>query len=51
MKPDDDGTLWMYTGDEAVMDEEGYIRSKLQFDCLALDFPHSPAYQLSGASK
>ena len=30
MKPDENGTLWMYTGDEAVMDEEGYVRSKLQ---------------------
>ncbi|ETW75925.1 hypothetical protein HETIRDRAFT_436850 [Heterobasidion irregulare TC 32-1] len=24
--PDDDETLWMHTGDEAVMDEQGYLR-------------------------
>jgi acyl-CoA synthetase (AMP-forming)/AMP-acid ligase II len=24
--PDDDGVLWMHTGDEASMDEEGYIK-------------------------
>lgn len=27
MKRDSDGTLWMHTGDEAIMDEEGYLRS------------------------
>src|SRR5690606_21510013 len=26
MKKDNDGVLWMHTGDEAVMDEEGYVR-------------------------
>ncbi|KAJ2918969.1 hypothetical protein MD484_g1453, partial [Candolleomyces efflorescens] len=26
MKKDEKGTLWMHTGDEAVMDEEGYVR-------------------------
>ncbi|EAU81427.2 acyl-CoA synthetase [Coprinopsis cinerea okayama7 len=26
MKKDKDGVLWMHTGDEAVMDEEGYVR-------------------------
>ncbi|KAI0761447.1 acyl-CoA synthetase [Irpex lacteus] len=26
MKWDEDGTLWMYTGDEAIMDEEGYLQ-------------------------
>lgn len=31
MKPDEDGTMWMYTGDEAVMDEEGYVRSEFEF--------------------
>ncbi|KAG6895268.1 hypothetical protein C0992_002296 [Termitomyces sp. T32_za158] len=25
MKPDSNGTLWMHTGDEAIMDEEGYL--------------------------
>lgn len=28
MKKDEDGTLWMFTGDEGIMDEEGYLRSK-----------------------
>ena len=27
MKRDAEGTLWMHTGDEAIMDEEGYLRS------------------------
>lgn len=27
MKRDAEGTLWMYTGDEGIMDEEGYLRS------------------------
>ena len=25
---EDDSTLWMYTGDEGIMDEEGYLKSK-----------------------
>ena len=28
MKEDKEGVLWMHTGDEAIMDEEGYIRSE-----------------------
>lgn len=28
MKRDENGTLWMHTGDEAVMDAEGYVRSE-----------------------
>ncbi len=29
MKKDKEGTLWMWTGDEGIMDEDGYLRSKL----------------------
>lgn len=28
MKKDEEGTLWMWTGDEGIMDEEGYLRSE-----------------------
>jgi hypothetical protein len=28
MKKDEEGTLWVWTGDEGTMDEEGYLRSK-----------------------
>lgn len=28
MKRDEEGTLWMWTGDEGIMDEEGYVRSE-----------------------
>ncbi|KAG5641002.1 hypothetical protein DXG03_006427 [Asterophora parasitica] len=26
MRKDEEGTLWMYTGDEGIMDDEGYLR-------------------------
>jgi hypothetical protein len=27
--PEDDSTVWMYTGDEGIMDKEGYLKSKV----------------------
>jgi acyl-CoA synthetase (AMP-forming)/AMP-acid ligase II len=29
MKKDEDGTLWMCTGDKGIMDDEGYLKSML----------------------
>lgn len=29
--PEDDSTVWMYTGDEGIMDKEGYLKSKVKF--------------------
>ena len=36
MQKDAEGTLWMHTGDEAIMDEEGYLRSTflLVYSCV-----------------
>ena len=28
MKKDEHGTLWMHTGDEGIMDQEGYLQGK-----------------------
>lgn len=30
MRRDADGTLWMHSGDEGVMDEEGYLKGNFR---------------------
>lgn len=29
MKKDEQGTLWMHTGDEGIMDQEGYLQGEI----------------------
>jgi acyl-CoA synthetase (AMP-forming)/AMP-acid ligase II len=29
MKKDEHGTLWMHTGDEGIMDQEGYLQGEV----------------------
>jgi acyl-CoA synthetase (AMP-forming)/AMP-acid ligase II len=29
IETDEEGTQWMHTGDEGIMDDEGYLKSKI----------------------